>query len=266
MPHGSSSMWCTHWWHIASAQQAILRSFGIPFFSYRDMVWPLLHAPPPTLLRFWNGLSHPDEVAHALVAAGTLRALSGLCACDALSVEQPHRHSFETSYYDDYCKGDNYEMHALSLGSLGADLEHVGPGWVRSGTGWAVNSTQSTERVAAPGLSNITFQWRGSGQQKLVVTQGRSHKHTGHVDVYVSDRYLGTLDAHWDDLYTLPDSSTFTLPSGTSLSKRTPVTARKPANAAVRKGSTRLHKITLSFRMESNALFELHDLAVSTVC
>lgn len=42
--------------------------FGIPIPSYRDAVWPDIDNPPLDLPHFWNGLSHPDRVAHELVS------------------------------------------------------------------------------------------------------------------------------------------------------------------------------------------------------
>lgn len=69
-------IWCSHWWEVASEHQRILNYFGIPFFSYRDLVWPNYESPPAELPKYWNGLSHADQIAHFLIADGVTAMLS----------------------------------------------------------------------------------------------------------------------------------------------------------------------------------------------
>ena len=42
--------------------------YQIPYISFRDLVWPEYNNPPETLPEIWNGMSHPDQRAHKLIA------------------------------------------------------------------------------------------------------------------------------------------------------------------------------------------------------
>lgn len=61
-------LWCKRWWLMQDSVAKALKSFQIPFASYRDLVWPAYASPPKALPQFWNGLSHPDYKAHNLIA------------------------------------------------------------------------------------------------------------------------------------------------------------------------------------------------------
>eukprot|EP01040_Poterioochromonas_malhamensis_P001846 gene1846-1978_t len=61
-------MFCHRWWEMQDFVSIALKKYHIPFVSYRDLVWPDYNHPPDTLSQFWNGMSHPDEKAHALLA------------------------------------------------------------------------------------------------------------------------------------------------------------------------------------------------------
>jgi len=78
MPHPvwTTYSWCTHWWKVASVHQEVLRAHRLPYFSYRDMIWPKMEDPPPELPFLWNGLSHPDWGAHHLLAESLVRMLA----------------------------------------------------------------------------------------------------------------------------------------------------------------------------------------------
>lgn len=64
--HGE--MFCKRWWEMQDFVGQTLRKYGIPFVSYRDLVWPVYEHPSHQLIHFWNGLSHPDHKAHSLIA------------------------------------------------------------------------------------------------------------------------------------------------------------------------------------------------------
>lgn len=70
---------CNRWWTIASFERPVVQHYKLPIASYRDAVWPDISAPPRDLPCFWNGMSHPDSIGHAMmadvVAWGFLRAI-----------------------------------------------------------------------------------------------------------------------------------------------------------------------------------------------
>lgn len=74
--HNTTYGWCSHWWEVASIHQQILKDYSLPYFSYRDLVWPKYSSPPKTLNELWKGNSHPDWVAHQLFADGIAHMLN----------------------------------------------------------------------------------------------------------------------------------------------------------------------------------------------
>lgn len=76
---GVQIAWCHNWWHVATIQQTVYRELGIPYFSYRDAIWPFLHTPVDSLTIKWNGESHPDGYAHRLMAMGLLKLITMVC-------------------------------------------------------------------------------------------------------------------------------------------------------------------------------------------
>jgi len=44
-----------------------MQRLGVPYISYRDLVWPEYTRPPKGMPFYWNGLSHPDWVGHTLL-------------------------------------------------------------------------------------------------------------------------------------------------------------------------------------------------------
>jgi hypothetical protein len=88
LPNDSILYTPSHYWSIASMQQTVLREVGIPYFSYRDLVYPFRLTPRRDLETFWRGSTvankklqhcHPDELAHTLLAAGTIHTMGLLC-------------------------------------------------------------------------------------------------------------------------------------------------------------------------------------------
>lgn len=65
---GGAEIFCKKWWCMQDYVAITLQKFRVPFISYRDLVWPDYSHPPEVLNQFWNGLSHPDHKAHALMA------------------------------------------------------------------------------------------------------------------------------------------------------------------------------------------------------
>lgn len=61
-------LWCKRWWDMQDFVAIPLTRFGVPFVSYRDLVWPVYDSPPPVLDQWWNGMSHPDRRAHKMMA------------------------------------------------------------------------------------------------------------------------------------------------------------------------------------------------------
>jgi hypothetical protein len=72
---------CFELWQYADAEAAAARHYGIPVASYRDVVWPTMHAPPRDLGLFWQGHLHPSKFyAHELLADTVKYALLRLLA------------------------------------------------------------------------------------------------------------------------------------------------------------------------------------------
>ncbi|RYH26464.1 SGNH/GDSL hydrolase family protein, partial [archaeon] len=59
---------CKRWWEMSDYVARVLHEYKIPYISYKELTWPVLESPPPILDQYWNGLSHPDYKAHALMA------------------------------------------------------------------------------------------------------------------------------------------------------------------------------------------------------
>lgn len=60
--------WCKRWYDMHDGAVTVLEQQGIPYISYRDLVWPDYGNPPADLTYYWNGLSHPDMNGHQLIA------------------------------------------------------------------------------------------------------------------------------------------------------------------------------------------------------
>lgn len=58
----------------------VLRHYRLPVVHYRDAVWPTLAQPDHLLPCYWNGLSHPDAVAHELIATLVAYGLTNAAA------------------------------------------------------------------------------------------------------------------------------------------------------------------------------------------
>jgi len=59
---------CKWWWESQDNQNSAIQSLGVSVASYRDAYWPKLDEPHPDIPYFWNGMSHPDTVAHDLIS------------------------------------------------------------------------------------------------------------------------------------------------------------------------------------------------------
>jgi hypothetical protein len=59
---------CKRWWDMQDFVGIALNRLGVPFMSYRDLIWPSYENPPGTLDIWWNGMSHPDYKAHRMIA------------------------------------------------------------------------------------------------------------------------------------------------------------------------------------------------------
>lgn len=66
--HIGDYYWCNSWWNMQDYEGPVLDHYNITFASYRDAVWPVRDSPSPDLPLYWSGLSHPDSIAHQLVA------------------------------------------------------------------------------------------------------------------------------------------------------------------------------------------------------
>ncbi len=64
----SGIMFCKRWWEMSSYVALVLKEYQVPHISYRDLTWPDYFHSSDQLEYFWNGLSHPDEKAHRLMA------------------------------------------------------------------------------------------------------------------------------------------------------------------------------------------------------
>lgn len=61
-------LFCKRWWDMQDFVAIPLTRLGVPFVSYRDLIWPDYDNPSPDLDKWWNGLSHPDARAHKMIA------------------------------------------------------------------------------------------------------------------------------------------------------------------------------------------------------
>lgn len=65
---GGAGLFCKRWWDMSEYVASVLKEYKIPYVSYKELTWPDYWSPPDNLNLFWNGLSHPDYKAHALMA------------------------------------------------------------------------------------------------------------------------------------------------------------------------------------------------------
>lgn len=65
-----SYVFCKRLWSLQHGSQSALRALGVPYWSYRDTIWPRLERPPDSLPLLWDGMSHPGPRTHWSLAYG----------------------------------------------------------------------------------------------------------------------------------------------------------------------------------------------------
>jgi hypothetical protein len=225
-----SYYWCKWWWRVGDYESAVARSLDIPIASYRDAIWPEIDNPPSDLPYYWNGLSHPDRIAHELISDVVKYALEQLL--------HPSTEHIECPIADSFPRNSEKKIHSsgcISLAELGFPVLTIGvhdlykfksspiltgsawnvfedkplkPGWIGISD---LNMLSSTTSNVSLSLSfNVSF----SHQPRLEITYLRSYE--GFTDVRVSiegcsqridSQDNGRLTGLWDRHYSLPFST-----------------------------------------------------------
>lgn len=225
--------WCECWWRMGDFEAFAARSVDIPIASYRDAVWPDIDNPPLDLPFFWNGLSHPDRVAHELVSDIVKNALEQLLIPSVQDIENPKVDlsiESEANLYLSDCASRSSQSYpstiigvqdlakfastAISAGSAWRVYEDrpLKPGWIGS---WANNNFLNTSQIPlSPDKKFLTLSFNLvlSSSPRLEITFLRSYE--GMSDVRVSiedcgeiDEIGGTLSGLWEQHYSLPFST-----------------------------------------------------------
>lgn len=130
------TMICHRWWKMQEFVSQSLRRYKVPFASYRDLVWPEYTHPPGNLNDYWNGLSHPDYKAHALIAKILATAVMQMVKESHRAVCTPNTDRYVTSITHDnstrpLCMFPMTEMNANESphSQQAFTVTHVGPAW-----------------------------------------------------------------------------------------------------------------------------------------
>jgi hypothetical protein len=212
--------WCSHWWEVASVHQQLLKTFGIPFFSYRDLVWPRYDLPPPDLPKFWNGLSHADRIAHFLIADGVAAMLSEINAasCKHQYVSPNYSYPAPAISSDLECNlGTSYSAFAGldHFPRTDSDKSNVGSVWdfredVKGKPGW-IGIFQNADTNQAS--SSISFHVRTHG--KLQVQYLKSYHNMGKVEIrFDGGPIQHVLDGFSDTCYSVHQLDIIAAPEG----------------------------------------------------
>jgi len=247
---GKDYFWCECWWRMGDFEANAAKLLEIPIASYRDAVWPDKDNPPMDLPYFWNGLSHPDRVAHELVSDVVKYALQQLLVPshslqDLINPVLDNPFENETNLHVSDCgslsalgyPATTFGVHNLKEFTSSAIISGTAsawiffedrpqkPGWIGR---WARNYTNTNEIVLEEDntYSTLSFNVSFSNNPRLEITFLRSYE--GMTDVRVSidgcseriDVEDGTLLGLWDQHYSL-HFSTVWVPYSTELSTDT---------------------------------------------
>jgi hypothetical protein len=73
------------WWKMHDHATAAMEHFGVPYISYRNLIWPNFDQPPKNLLSYWQDV-HPNGNVHLLagklISYGILRLVQDSIAAD----------------------------------------------------------------------------------------------------------------------------------------------------------------------------------------
>jgi hypothetical protein len=218
--------YCTHWWSTATIQQNVLHDFDIPYFSYRDMVWPFLHMMPDNIYDFWHGSSHPDTNTHLLIAKELLLALSIQCE-DSLN-KTPSFHllpSIEskelTNEEHDLFLDRNQCLNPISIFEKDNFIAS------KSDKEWkyGVNINDESRHPIHPKLGWMNFKKENKqpsiiefnihiGIKGLILMEYlRTNFYVGVVSVYIGEVELGKMITNWESFYTLPEWYSIHIPN-----------------------------------------------------
>ena len=224
-----SYSWCECWWRMGDYEAQAARSLDIPVASYRDAIWPNINSPPIDLPFFWNGLSHPDRVAHELVSDVVKYALQQLFLSSSRvesgnpSVDLLPQQSSETSTQSAGCSSRSFlDSPYFSVGVH--DIKTFKSASLRAGSAWSFYE----DRPLKPGwIGNwisrlgdedgasltVSFNVIFSDNPRLELTYVRSYEGFTDVQVYLEgcieriDSKDGMLSGQWVERYSLPFST-----------------------------------------------------------
>lgn len=196
--------WCNRWWYMADLEIPIIKHYQIPVVHFRDAVWPTISQPSRFLPCIWNGLSHPDAVAHELMASLIAYGLAYITLQSEIVVNcplnghpplptPPFHQQLETKRF---CSStpESLRMRAdmpesfQPLGSMGWWLREdvIGkPGWLYEGG----NSTD-------PEMAVIWFKVRFSVSPQLEVTFLRTYEKIGRVQMLIGPENMTKTSLH----------------------------------------------------------------------
>lgn len=232
---GKDYFWCECWWRMGDFEATAARSLDVPIASYRDAVWPDIDHPPIDLPLFWNGLSHPDQVAHELVSDVVKYALEQLLVPSPSLKEDFMRPVFEfhieneTNIHSSDCESRSalgfpettlgvhnveiFTSSAIMPGRAWRFFEDrpLKPGWIGSWTNFGFSNVSQFESDNTS--LTLSFNLFFSKNPRLEITFLRSYE--GLADVQISiegcneriDSEDGRLSVLWDQHYSLPFST-----------------------------------------------------------
>lgn len=188
--------WCHNWWHVATMQQTVYRELGIPYFSYRDAIWPYLRTPLDSLTIRWKGDSHPDTYAHSLMGTGVARLISMVCETTCSHPDFDHLTLFDSlpSYTspeyqltpeDEVIQAPGCEIPTSTLIDGSLQSKNFNSKWIY---GYAdVTHHRAAWRIVEETTQehHIYFEISPGKNNTLMFEYIRSHSFYGYVNVYV---------------------------------------------------------------------------------
>ena len=186
-----SYSWCNRWWYMADLEMPVIKHYEVPVVHYRDAVWSKMSQPKPLSPCYWNGLSHPDAVAHELVASLVANGLAHaihrseeLASVDCPSVPSlpPSFHSkLQTSRFCGSEPGTTMRMRASRpdtfqpVGNTGWELREDVP----DKPGWLFETTNSDADPSSSDMATIWFRLKFSALPQLEVTYLKIYEYIG---------------------------------------------------------------------------------------
>lgn len=178
---------------MADLEIPIIKHYQVPVVHFRDAVWPTISEPKQSLPCYWNGLSHPDAVAHELVASLVANGLAySIFASEAIgncpfhgpqSLSVPPFHQqlelrrFCSGIQGSLCMRADTPESFQALGSIGWKFREdvIGkPGWLYEGG-----------NMSGSDIAIIWFRVHFSEAPRLEVTFLRTYENIGQVRMLI---------------------------------------------------------------------------------